>query len=207
MTPPRLNHNPRVGGSSPSSGMNSPMAEDVLAHQIADGRVSSGGPSVRVAAMAKETAAATQPTGDGPDVRVSEPTEQTAPVQRMFDCALSGDVEGALACFTPDATIDEGDSLPWGGKFHGSAGFVEFMTAIAAECDLSQWVTITDAGDFVVVRGVATFRARATGDAVEMPLVEIHTIRDGKIAHADVYYKDTQAVNELVARARAASSA
>ena len=146
----------------------------------------------------------TTPASSTPNVTVTNPSARTAPVQRMFECALSGDAEGALECFAPDSVIDEGESLPWGGAWRGSAGFIGFMTAISQDCDLSQWVRITDAGDFVVVRGVATFTARATGESVEMPLVEIHTVEDGKIARADVYYKDTQAVNDLVARARAA---
>ena len=41
---------------------------------------------------------------------------------------------------------------------------------------------------------MSTEDARASGESVEMSLVEIYTVRGGLIVELDVYYKDPSAV-------------
>ncbi len=54
-------------------------------------------------------------------------------------------------------------------------------------------------GDKVVIYYRLTFTARASGDSVEMRVTEVFTVRDGRIAELDVFYKDPSAVAGLLA--------
>jgi ketosteroid isomerase-like protein len=53
--------------------------------------------------------------------------------------------------------------------------------------------------DVVAARFRLRFISRASGESVEMGLVEIYTVRDGRIAELDVYYKDPAAVAAILA--------
>lgn len=55
------------------------------------------------------------------------------------------------------------------------------------------------ADDTVAIRGRLRLTSRASGQSVEMSLVEIYTVRDGLIVDLDVYYKDPSAVTALLA--------
>jgi hypothetical protein len=55
------------------------------------------------------------------------------------------------------------------------------------------------ADDTVAIRYRLKFTARASGQGIEMSLVEIYTVRDGLIVELDVYYKDPSAVAALLA--------
>jgi hypothetical protein len=95
----------------------------------------------------------------------------------------------------------EAGGLPYSGEYHGPQGFfdllakmtegLEFTLGPAPQCLLE--------GDSVAVRSRVTFTARDTGKSVEMPLVEVYTVRDGLIVELDVFYKDPSAVAALLA--------
>jgi ketosteroid isomerase-like protein len=58
--------------------------------------------------------------------------------------------------------------------------------------------TIVEAGEVVEMRLDALFTSRTSGRRLPMEIVEHYTVRDGKIHGANAFYKDTQAVNDLV---------
>jgi uncharacterized protein len=55
-------------------------------------------------------------------------------------------------------------------------------------------LTFLDAGERVVVLVRYDVVARATGRPLTLDHVEIYTVRDGKIADLDIYYRDTAAI-------------
>jgi ketosteroid isomerase-like protein len=57
---------------------------------------------------------------------------------------------------------------------------------------------IVRAGDVVELRLDAVFTSRKSGRQLPMTVVEHYRVHDGKIYGADAFYKDTQAVNDLV---------
>jgi ketosteroid isomerase-like protein len=57
----------------------------------------------------------------------------------------------------------------------------------------------TDPLGAVAARFRLTFISRASGKSVQTRLVEIYTVRGGRIAELDVYYKDPSAVAALLA--------
>jgi uncharacterized protein len=100
-----------------------------------------------------------------------------------------------------DFVVHEAGGLPFSGDYHGSQGFFELMTRMSDLLDLTPGPIATDAlgDDAVAARFRLTFTSRASGKSVEMGLVEIYTVRDGRIAELDVYYKDPAAVAALLA--------
>lgn len=120
-------------------------------------------------------------------------------IVRRFTSALrDGNVPACLELLHPDNTFDEATGLPFGGDYSGADGFLRLLKDVVRqfEVKLSE-PELSDAGHCVMVRLTGTFTSRATGRTVEMPVVDLYTVRDGKVAHVDVFYKDTRVMYEL----------
>ncbi len=100
-----------------------------------------------------------------------------------------------------DFVLHESGGLPFSGDYHGPLGFFELLGKMNDVLELAAGpITTEPLGDnAVAARFRLTFVSRASGKSVEMPLVEIYTVRDGQIAELDVYYKDPAAVTALLA--------
>jgi uncharacterized protein len=99
-----------------------------------------------------------------------------------------------------DFVVYEAGGLPYSGEYHGPDGFFELLEKMKQVMELSPGETVQylSTGDTVAIRGRLKFTARASGESVQMSLVEIYTVRDGLIAELDVYYKDPSAVAALL---------
>jgi uncharacterized protein len=99
-----------------------------------------------------------------------------------------------------DFVVHEAGGLPFSGDYHGSRGFFELLNRMNDVLELTAGpITTHPLGeDAVAARFRLTFTSRASGKSVEMGLVEIYTVRDGRIAELDVYYKDPAAVAALL---------
>lgn len=123
-----------------------------------------------------------------------------ATLQKFVNSMKAGDLAGACALIAPGAVLVEAESLPWGGEWRGPDGFAALIGSISTPTELVVGdAAMIDAGEVVVVRVDVEFVSRRTGRRLPMTIVEFYTVRDGKIHGGDFYYKDTQAVNELVA--------
>ena len=100
-----------------------------------------------------------------------------------------------------DFVVHEAGGLPFSGDYHGWQGFLELLNRMNDVLELTVGPITTDPlGDgAVAARFRLTFISRASGKSVEMGLVEIYTVRDGRIAELDVYYKDPAAVAAILA--------
>ena len=107
--------------------------------------------------------------------------------------------EGALAMVDENAVWREAESLPWGGEWRGPDGFARLTREIDVLAELTaRGHEIVRAGDVVELRLDAVFTSRKSGRQLPMTVVEHYRVHDGKIYGADAFYKDTQAVNDLV---------
>lgn len=115
-------------------------------------------------------------------------------VRGLIDAVTAGDIDGMLSRLAPDVEINEPESLPYGGVHHGIDAFlkdvIEVMLA-KAEMDSTNHKFATT-GDTVVVSMLASATSRSTGKVLEMPFVELHTVKDGLVSRIDVYPKDTK---------------
>jgi ketosteroid isomerase-like protein len=126
-------------------------------------------------------------------------------VERFEDAFVRGDMDEVLSLLTPDIVVHEAQSLPYPGDHRGHDGFIRLADAfnsvweIVSDLDLA----FLDAGEAHVVVLVAfDVVTRQTGVPLRLRLVEVYTVRDGRIAELDVYYRDTAAIVEATGGAR-----
>jgi ketosteroid isomerase-like protein len=125
-------------------------------------------------------------------------SEQVAVVTRFLEGFAAGDIAAALDCLAPDCVVDEAHGLPFSGRYVGQDGFMEILGRMSAKLDAEVTsVETLDAGEVVIGKLGISFVSKATGRELPTTVVEIYTVRDGKIAYADVYYKDPGAVTDL----------
>lgn len=116
-------------------------------------------------------------------------------VRNMLDAVIRGDGEGTLACVHPDIVVIEPASLPYGGVFHGMEAFRDQVYAAI----LGKFTThigrceLLGNNDKVAASMDITFTSRKTGRSIQIPYVEIYTVRDDRVIHLDVYPQDAQA--------------
>lgn len=117
-----------------------------------------------------------------------------ATVHRFFDSVKAGDAETALAQLTDDVIVDEMGDVPHTGTFHGPEGFGKILQMFGEnysgfELDVK---SVNDAGDFIVGRMTMTVTSKNGEVTISMPITEHYTMRDNKICHVDVYYKNPE---------------
>jgi hypothetical protein len=87
-------------------------------------------------------------------------SQQTAETRRVVlaihDASVSRDVEEERLLFSPDLIIEEPPYLPYGGTFHGHAGFLKVAAMAAEYVDFSslslESLTVEGALAFVVLK-------------------------------------------------------
>lgn len=114
-------------------------------------------------------------------------------VNEMFDALAAGDIDRMVKVFTPDVAVHEAENLPYPGTFVGVDAFRnDLLGKIQAMSDLVVKDRQTvQAGDRVLVSMIGEFTSKVTGRTVSMPMVEVYSIKDGRVSEIDVYYKDT----------------
>jgi ketosteroid isomerase-like protein len=136
------------------------------------------------------------------EARTAAAQDAVSTVRSFNELLLSGRLEEACSLLADDLVVHEPQELPYGGEFHGPSGLLELFTREMAVVDAAPVTSeYHDAGDQVVFRARARFAAKDSGESVEVDVVEIHTVRDGRIVDLDVYYKDPAAVAALAPKA------
>jgi uncharacterized protein len=117
-----------------------------------------------------------------------------AVMQAWIEALMSG--QGATRqdeFWHSDAVVSLPKSLPFGGDYplsdvskyhHGMRALIDGRPSPPQ---------LYGAGDKVFLMGHLTGKAIKSGLPIDVPLIEIFTIRDGKIARDDFYYQDTAA--------------
>jgi hypothetical protein len=85
--------------------------------------------------------------------------------------------------------------IPFGGRYAGSAGFLEYMGLISESIEMLEFVVdeIMSEGERVVVVGREKSRVRATSRIYEMDWVHVFRASEGRI-HSMREYNDTAAM-------------
>src|SRR5882757_1791060 len=120
--------------------------------------------------------------------------------ERMVRSVISGDVGAATEFVHPQVVIHEPEGLPYGGDWHGRAGFQEMFSTMVSllEFTLDKYEVIAMGPDLAMMRAEVTFIGRASRTQLRTKIVEIYTVRDHMIIDADIYPKDTLAVSALI---------
>jgi ketosteroid isomerase-like protein len=98
--------------------------------------------------------------------------------------------------FAPEVVLHQADSLPYGGTWRGHAGMERFFVAMSAAWESFAMLEqeFHSAGDVVVVRTQVRATARATGRALEFPILQTVRVSDGRIVEVWPFYWDTAAI-------------
>ena len=107
-----------------------------------------------------------------------------------------GKIEKWVDLFADDIVLVEPESLPHGGRHWGLEAFSAVQAAMGELWD--QRIVDVDywqgAENLVTLRIVIRWTAWATGRSVVLPMIDLITFRDGKIAEIEVFLLDTKAV-------------
>lgn len=129
-------------------------------------------------------------------------TTTQAILDAWYAALRSGDEAALAAAVTPDVHIlyhGRPGLLPWSGRWEGVAAVRRFFATVAEHLEI---VTVTprrrvEQGDMVAVVLAGHWRARRTGREVRAEVVNIFTLRDGRVAAYEVFH-DTAALWEAL---------
>jgi nucleoside-diphosphate-sugar epimerase/ketosteroid isomerase-like protein len=122
-----------------------------------------------------------------------------ATLEKFVTRMRAGDLSAALELVDEAAVWQEAETLPWSGQWRGPDGFARLEGAINSSVEMTtRDYAIVEAGEVVEMRLNLVFTSRKSGRRLPMEVVEHYTVREGKIYGANAFYKDTQAVNDLV---------
>lgn len=108
-----------------------------------------------------------------------------------------GDFSVIAETLDPECAMIQPDSLPYAGEWRGHEGFEKWMIAFG-----EQWASLSvqepqffPAGEEVVfVRSTVVAQAKATGVDLTWPLLQMITVRNGRILEIQPFYWDTAQV-------------
>lgn len=95
--------------------------------------------------------------------------------------------------FSTDVVLHQAETLPYGGTWHGHEGIEEFFIAMSKTWEsfdmVDQHFLATEGTAVVLTQGHAC--ARSTKQALDFPILQTITVRDGRITEVHPFYWDT----------------
>ena len=94
------------------------------------------------------------------------------------------------ATLDPAVVLHQSPDLPWGGEFHGHAGYEEWARQMSRAFDQ---LAVKDArsfadGDTAVITCRLVTRARATGETLDRPMAQVVRVRGDRIIEFRPFY-------------------
>ncbi|MEI9813292.1 MAG: nuclear transport factor 2 family protein [Acidobacteriota bacterium] len=115
-------------------------------------------------------------------------------VKRAYGAYAKGDFGTAFSLFDHEIEIIQTPDLPWGGKHIGFQGAKAFFSKIAEYIDAQPHPeTYIPAGDDIAVVGRLQGKTRKTNRPIDIAIVHIWTIREGKFTRFQAFI-DTPAM-------------
>lgn len=131
-------------------------------------------------------------------------------VQSLFRGVEERDLEAYLSAWDREiVVVCEPDSLPYGGKFRGSEGvrrhaaaWLRTWSPLQPGDERKLGAAFVGAGDDVVVRWRLRARAPDGERTLDMPMVSLYKVCDGKVKLAQMFYSDTAEMLRFLKGAR-----
>jgi len=108
-------------------------------------------------------------------------------------------LEQVKALLDPDVIFHASPTIPHGGTYRGYEAFFKMGEQFRDLWDISPGVEleyIDGGGDRVITIAKWTGISKLTGRAVPVDMIEVLTIKDGRIKELRAYYEDTAALSE-----------
>lgn len=122
-------------------------------------------------------------------------------VKQLFASILDDDREAVKALLAPDVVVHEAESMPYGGTYHGHEGYFDLLRKLN-ECWIGlhaqDWHYTAGDGD-VAARCLLTGTSRVSGREISQQIIELWTVKSGKLAEGRIFYFDTHAVHTACA--------
>ena len=107
---------------------------------------------------------------------------------------------GMAATLDPEVVLHQSPDLPWGGEFHGHAGYEDWARQMSRAFDrleVKDARFLTD-GDTVVITCRLVTRSRGTGETLDLPMAQVVRVRGGRIVEFRPFYWTVPAYCEAV---------
>jgi ketosteroid isomerase-like protein len=120
-------------------------------------------------------------------------------IEAVETSAAQGGFEQVVELLDPNVRIHATTSLPHGGEFVGHDSFLKMGEQFHDLWNLVgaiEFEYLDGGDDKVVTLASFTLESRRTGRSVPVRMVEIVTVRDGKITELEAYYYDTVPIIE-----------
>jgi uncharacterized protein len=130
--------------------------------------------------------------------------EQSVQVVRgAYDAFGRGDVPGVLDAMADDIKWYEAEGMPYGGLYHGGEAVVQNVFGPIVQ-DIPNFAVTPEefiaSGDTVAVVVRYTGTGKDTGNELDLPVVHVWDVRDGKLARFR-QFADTAKFREVVSAA------
>ena len=103
-------------------------------------------------------------------------------VQEGYARYARRDFAGVFALLSPDIRLEQTPVLPWGGVYEGHEGARNFFTSLSEYTEaIPEPEQYFEAGDDVVVTGRLRGKVQGNGKAIDIPIVHIWTVKEGRI--------------------------
>lgn len=114
-------------------------------------------------------------------------------VKKIYQLGATGDFAAMASLFDPDIVVHEADHLPYGGVYRGAAGMGELMKKLNGFVKgfLVKTEQFFVSGDDVAALIRVTGTSRATGEPIDMPVMEVWTLKNGRATSIRPFYWDT----------------
>ena len=104
------------------------------------------------------------------------------------------------ATLDPEIMLHQSPDLPWGGEFHGHAGYEEWARQMSRAFDrleVRDTRFFTD-GDTVVITCRLMTRSRASGETLDLPMAQVVRVRGDRIVEFRPFYWNVPAYSDIV---------
>ncbi|MFV2172763.1 nuclear transport factor 2 family protein [Actinomadura sp. LOL_016] len=107
------------------------------------------------------------------------------------------------AYLDPDVVLQQAPGLPFTGTWQGRDGMERFLAVFSELWESMEFLDQEHLanGDTLMVRNRVRFRARATGRDVETLILQVITVRDGRMLECRPFYWDPAAIAEACGQA------
>ncbi len=118
--------------------------------------------------------------------------------------AAGANFTAVAATLAPDVVLHQSPDLPWGGDFHGHAGYEDWARQMSAAFDQLE---VADRrflveGDTVVITCRLVTRARLSGETLDLPMAQVVRVRGAHIVEFRPFYWNVPAYRKTVRAAQ-----
>jgi uncharacterized protein len=114
----------------------------------------------------------------------------THTIESIFDAFTRGDVPHIVGLVAPDVAWNQTMAVPWGGRYHGPNGVVEFFTKLGTAAETTAFVVREniESGNDVFSFGTHESIIRATGKPAKVDWMFRWRVEHGRVTRYDAYF-------------------